>query len=297
MLTLQQLRVLIAVSEAKSLSGAAHDLGYGLPTIMHHIEALEAELGTELVNRTPRGTTVTAAGEIMLREAISILARLNSATQQIRKLTENGRATMTIGLYPSLGAQLIPKLIVELEKLRELQIEIIEGEPSEVLAMLEDGTINLGLIYEFDADPLPINRSRFFIDELINEPFMVAVGECHPLAEATEIDFAEIRDVPWIMSRSDTEASDRVLRHVCSTQGYSPTALVRTDDITMIHGLVRAGLAFALSTEASFGALEGVRMLPAKQSLGQRRTSVIHNRIETFEAIKPAVRLLKEIVS
>lgn len=63
MITLQQLRVLLAVREHGSLTQAAAALHHQVPTVTHHIRTLEAHFGARLLVSDRRGTRLTPLGE------------------------------------------------------------------------------------------------------------------------------------------------------------------------------------------------------------------------------------------
>ena len=84
MLDLRQLTVLRAVAREGSLAAAARSLHYSQPTVTHHLSALESHLGVQLVQRTPRGATVTDLGELFLQHAEGVLDRLASAEAEVR---------------------------------------------------------------------------------------------------------------------------------------------------------------------------------------------------------------------
>ena len=74
----QQLRVLLAVRDNGSLTSAAEALGYGVPTIAHHLGSLERHLKVQLVERDRRGARLTPLGAMLVapdRRSPDYLAR------------------------------------------------------------------------------------------------------------------------------------------------------------------------------------------------------------------------------
>jgi DNA-binding transcriptional LysR family regulator len=62
MLNLLHLRVLAAVARQGSVTGAAKELHYSQPSVSHHLARLEAETGTNLIQRVGRGIRLTPGG-------------------------------------------------------------------------------------------------------------------------------------------------------------------------------------------------------------------------------------------
>ena len=82
---LEQLRMFLAVAEAKSFSAAAKVLFVSHSTTSRAVSALENELGTALMLRHHRTVTLTPAGEILQREARKILAMAEEAKDKIKE--------------------------------------------------------------------------------------------------------------------------------------------------------------------------------------------------------------------
>ena len=59
----------LAIARARSLSGAARELGVQQSTMSRRLDGLEARAGARLLQRTPRGYELTALGEAVLGNA------------------------------------------------------------------------------------------------------------------------------------------------------------------------------------------------------------------------------------
>src|ERR1700691_2118123 len=79
MLNVGRLRVLKEVAYQGSISGAAETLSYSQSAVSQQIATLESEAGMALLERHPRGVSLTAAGQTLVGHAEGILARLDAA--------------------------------------------------------------------------------------------------------------------------------------------------------------------------------------------------------------------------
>ena len=82
---LKQLEIFVAVAKYQSFSKAAKELFLTQPTISAHIQNLEKELGTILVNRNNKIITLTRQGEILFEHAIYILNNCKRAIYDIKE--------------------------------------------------------------------------------------------------------------------------------------------------------------------------------------------------------------------
>jgi DNA-binding transcriptional LysR family regulator len=89
---LRHLAALEAVASEGSFRGAGSRLGYAQPAISQQIAALEAAVGTRLVERRRgrSGVALTEAGELLLRHATEIGARLRIARAELQALQNTG---------------------------------------------------------------------------------------------------------------------------------------------------------------------------------------------------------------
>lgn len=287
----QQLRVLVAVRDNGSMTGAAQSLGYGVPTIVHHLGSLERHFKVPLVERDRRGARLTPLGAVFAAEAEEILARLDQAERLVITQRDLGLSTIRIGTFASIGAQLLPKAIRELRAQMRVQVEILEAEPTDVVALLHAGELHAGLIYDSADDPAFASPDLEFT-VLLEEDFRVLIARDSSHAGLREIDLANLASADWICSRDEDETSDRVLRRACHSVGFEPKVLMRTDDLNMIHGLVAEGLGCTLTTQAAVDTRFAVEARPTSQDLGLRRTSFVRRNTLVPRAVEALHRIL-----
>lgn len=270
----QQLRVLVAIRDCGSMTRAAQTLGYGVPTIAHHLASLERHLRAQLVERDSRGARLTPLGAVLVTEAEDILARLDKAERLVTTQRDLGLATIRVGTFASIGSQLLPRAIRQLRSLMRVQVEVLEAEPTDVVEQLDAGDLHAGLIYDSAEDPA-FTSPDLTLTVLVEEDYRVLVARESDYAARSEINLADLADADWVCSRDENEASDRVLRRACHSAGFDPNILMRTDDLNMIHGLVAEGLACTLTTQAAVDTRFAVLTRPTAQGLGIRRTSFV----------------------
>ena len=110
----RHLAALEAVAEEGSFNRAAKRLGYTQSAISQQLAALEKIVGERLVVRPERSkpVTPTPAGEIVLAEARSILARLRVAHDEVAALREGSAHHVRVGIFPG-GGNLVAGALVE----------------------------------------------------------------------------------------------------------------------------------------------------------------------------------------
>src|ERR1700684_3456572 len=111
MLNVARLRILKEVAYRGSLSAAEHALDYKASAGSQQVAALEAETGLTLLERHPRGVSLTAAGQTLLSHAEGILAALESAEDALAAIAGLRGGRLRMSSFPTAGATLMPLAI------------------------------------------------------------------------------------------------------------------------------------------------------------------------------------------
>src|SRR4030088_1514800 len=111
MLNVARLKILKEVAYRGSFSAAAEALDYSQSAVSQQIAALESETGLTLLERHPRGVSLTAAGQTLVRHAEGILARLDAAESALAAIAGLRGGRLWMASFPTAGATLMPLAI------------------------------------------------------------------------------------------------------------------------------------------------------------------------------------------
>src|SRR5947209_16955704 len=111
---IRHLAALQAIAAEHSFGRAARRLGYPQSAISQQIATLERIVGEQLVERPggPRQVALTEAGELLLRHADSIVARLQAAQADLQALRSGEAGMLRIGTFQSVGARVLPEIML-----------------------------------------------------------------------------------------------------------------------------------------------------------------------------------------
>ncbi len=102
MIALRRLHAFLAVAEERQLTRAAERLGMAQPPLSRLVRGLEAELGAALLRRRrPRGVELTDAGQALLDEAQTVLARSGGIADAVRRAARGKQGQLAIGFTSS----------------------------------------------------------------------------------------------------------------------------------------------------------------------------------------------------
>src|SRR5258705_4752333 len=108
MASISALESFLAVARAGNLTAAARELHVTQPGLTARLQRLEAELGTELLVRLPRGVRLTAAGRALLPYAERALESLDQGTAAVRDLVRGTGGRIVIGATPAVSTYVLP---------------------------------------------------------------------------------------------------------------------------------------------------------------------------------------------
>lgn len=103
---LRHLRYFLAVSEALSFTKAAAQLRVAQPALSRQVQALEDELGVDLLRRSRQGVTLTAEGKLFLKEAAGLLKHADEAVEKVRALARGDYGELHVGYVTPAGERL-----------------------------------------------------------------------------------------------------------------------------------------------------------------------------------------------
>jgi molybdate transport repressor ModE-like protein len=242
-LELRHLIALKAIAENGSFGRAARRLGYTQSAISQQIATLERIVGQRLIDRPggPRPVSLTEAGELLLRHADAIAARLQAAQADLAALDAGDAGPLRIGTYQSVGARVLPELLREFSaQWPEVEITLQESaDDRDLTKLVERGELDLSFVV------LPLEPGPYEAIELFRDPYVLVVPAGSPLASRDRApSLRELLDQPLISNRTcrTTQRVEDRLRQA----GREPHIAFRSDDNGTVQGLVAAGVGIAV---------------------------------------------------
>ena len=247
MLNVGRLRVLKEVAYRGSFSAAALALSYTQSAVSQQIAALETETGLTLLERHPRGVTLTAAGQALVAHAEGILAGLDAAEVALSAIAGLRGGRLRMASFPTAGATLMPLAIATFRaSYPDVELTLEEDEPERIEPRTRAGEVDLALLFEFAGEePLGEGMTRA---ELLEDPMFLALPREHPLAGRERLRLGDLSDDAWVQTSRQSACARHVVRS-CHAAGFEPNVSFESDDYQTVQGLVAAGVGVALIPE------------------------------------------------
>jgi DNA-binding transcriptional LysR family regulator len=143
---LRQLRYFVTVAEELHFGKAAERLNIVQPAVSQQVARLERELGLKLLDRSSRHVRLTGDGERMLREARTILAAAERATEVAAELVAGQTAVLRIGTAQGLRDRLERGLAILRERTPGIEIKLSSRPAAEHLEALRAGELDVAFV-------------------------------------------------------------------------------------------------------------------------------------------------------
>lgn len=303
------LRTLVTVLRTGSFADAARTLGFTGSAVSQQMAALERSTRLTLFEREPHRIQPTPAALTLATHAREVLAGLENLDERLAEVVGGVAGLLRVGSFPTASAELLPRwLAARRELYPNLALRLDEGEPDEVIALLVDGELDLGVVYRYDLVPRAFPSGLISVPLLVDELQVMMVAS-HALARpaatdvpsgsdsrvraATDgsIDIGDLAEDMWINTdaRSDCSAC---LAAVAAQHGFIPKVDYRSNNYDVIRGLVAAGLGVALVPSLAARAADGVVCRPLMTPL-YRSVDLVYRRRVQNAAVPEAIRGLR----
>lgn len=299
-LELRQVCYFMAVVEAGSFTGAAKRLGMTQPPLSQRILALEALLSgksadlpesfavkesfvVKLFDRSKKPIVLTPAGEVFRQEAEAALIHLERAILRARQASQGYIGRLVIGVTNVIANSLLPEIVQCFrQRFPDVILDFREVPISQQIQMLRQCEVDL--IFpkydDSDSEDIKLNQARFLAKDPEKEPelifklileeyFILAISEQHPLASLSTIPLTALEDAVILVPPLELFPFYEKVITLCQAAGFEPklASNASVTGVVTLLSLVAAGV--------------GVSILPNHvQSL--QRTGVVYRPIQCF---------------
>ena len=231
---LKQLAYFVAIAETGHLGRAAERLHLSQPPLTRQVQQLEAELGTQLFKRTPRGMELTQAGESLLRDARAIRSMVAQTAERVQRAGRGQVGRLDVGIYGSAIFGLVPQVLSAFRAAYpDVELVLHQAQTPAQLPALRQGRVML--VFE----RLLPDESDIEVELVAREPLLLALSERHPLAAEETIAVEALREETLLIGSSPSVAAATLT--LCRAHGFEPRLSPPSSDVVTATLLAAAG--------------------------------------------------------
>lgn len=206
-MTLDQLRIFLAVSEHLHFTRAAEALYITQPAVSAAIQNLEQEYAVKLFHRIGRHIEITEAGKFLQIEVQKILDQVSMTERGLRELNHLQRGRLSLGSSLTIGNYWLPEKISKFQQLYPgISINCTLANAETICSGTATGQFDLGLV----EGEVQSSLKNCLDEEIVgSDRLLVVVGKFHPWYEQQQASLTELMTTDWVMRESGSGTQQR----------------------------------------------------------------------------------------
>jgi LysR family nitrogen assimilation transcriptional regulator len=233
-------KLFIDAAELGSLSKVAVAYGTSQPHISRRISELEQDCGGRLFERTGRGVALTEFGQRIAPQVRAWLAGTEQLANDVRSSAGTPIGKVRLGSLPSMAHPLVSTLHKRLkERFPLVQLSVREGQGAQLETWLEDGSVDLGILYRTGRSPT--NGDVYLVE---TSTYLVgAAGDA--LTARKTVPFAALNDLPLVQFCRPNSWRDH-LEQIGAEHDVSLNVVLEADSLSLQTRIASEGGIYAL---------------------------------------------------
>ncbi len=206
-MTLDQLRVFLAVVEYLHFTRAAEALYISQPAVSAAIQNLEEQYGVRLFHRIGRQIEITEAGKLLQAEAQKIIDQVVLTERGLQELNDLQRGELKLGSSLTIGNYWLPDKISQFKRQYPgISVNCSLANTEEICEGTATGQFDLGLV---EGEVKPTLKTSLEEEIVGSDRLLIVVGKSHPWFERTKISLTELSTTDWVMREPGSGTQQR----------------------------------------------------------------------------------------
>lgn len=244
----RRLQVFHTVARLLSFTKAADVLHMTQPAVTFQIKQLEEQFNTRLFDRTHNRISLTEAGAIVFEYAERILSLYGELQNRIGEMTGDVRGLLLLGASTTIAEYMLPRVLGDFkERYPDVQVRLHVGNTDRVVSMVEDNTIDLGVV------EAAISNKSLAVRKCCMDQMVAIFPPNHPLAVNSSVTASELLNHAFV-SREEGSGTREVTAEYLTGAGLDPNDLNITMELgspESVKGAVEGGLGISVVSEAT----------------------------------------------
>ncbi|GFE69148.1 LysR family transcriptional regulator [Chroococcus sp. FPU101] len=285
-MTIEQLRIFLAVAEHLHFTRAAEVLYVTQPAVSAAIQNLEREYSVRLFHRIGRRIELTDAGKLLQIEAQKIIEQVMLTERGLKELNNLQRGQLRLGSSLTIGNYWLPEKISQFQNSYPgISIHCTLANTEEICLGTATGQFDLGLI---EGEVKSTLQNSLEQKSVASDCLQIIVGKNHPWYHQKKVLLSELTQTDWVM-REAGSGTQQQFEEALLSWGIKQTQLniiliLNTGE--MVKSVVETGVAAAgiselmIKKELKLGSLRAIQILDDR-----------NGKTKTLEWVRPFLKL------
>jgi DNA-binding transcriptional LysR family regulator len=200
--TLQQLRILKAISTEKSFTKAAELLYLSQPSLSKQIKTLEKNLDVLLINRKNNKISLTENGKVFLQYSERILALCEESCRALIDLKNGERGSLTVGASQTIGTYLLPRVLALFaQNYPQIDLKVQVNSTRIIAKNIINREIDLAVVGGEIPEHL---KENLVVEDFVEDEFSLIISKSHPFATKKTITKEDLYHLNFITLNSNS---------------------------------------------------------------------------------------------
>ena len=241
----------LEVVKRGGFSEAGKALGLSQPTVSFHIQRLEEELATKLLERQGGRIVITAAGQEFKAFAEKVLHERSSLGEKLGALQEEVAGRLSLGASTNPGEYILPRIVGAFRRLYpKVSVAIIIADTAEIVEKVLDRQCDAGFV------GAEVKRRGLEVQKIAEDQLVLVAPPDHPLASRPSVTLSELATEDFVV-REEGSGTQKTVEELMQANGMNPSKLKEA----MVAG---SNQAVVTAVEAGMGLAFASRMAAAR---------------------------------
>jgi DNA-binding transcriptional LysR family regulator len=241
-----QLHLLRAVRQEGSLARAARALGLTPPAVSQQLARLEREVGSPVVERGARGTSLTRLGVLLAAHGDRVASELASAEETVAEFMGTHAYRLRLGAFPSAAVALLPEALTALRyRHPDAELSVVDLASDGGPELVASGELDFALTASYGQPPLIGDGVR--LAHLLTDPLRAVLPGDHPMAQGLpgrSVRLDALRSDAWVCGIAGRPARAQ-LEAAAAKLDFAPYVPFQTESYDVAQALAASGVAVA----------------------------------------------------
>lgn len=287
---LVDLRLMVHVAEANSLTKGAEASHISLPAASTRIKNLEESIGTKLLYRTSQGVTLTPPGQAFVQHARTVLGQIEHLRGDLQEYAKGIKGHLRVfANTTALGEYLPPVLRNYLLSHPDVNIDLRERTSNDIVRAVSEGQIDIGIVAGLvrteSLETVPYRSDRL----------VLVVPAAHPLAGQAAIEFADTLGYDHV-GLQESSAIHAFLRQACDQLRQPLKLRIQVGNFEAACRMIEASVGVGILPESAarrHGQTMAIAIVPLSDAWAIRAMQIC---VRSFEALPSFARELVDLL-
>lgn len=290
---LADLRLIVRIAEANSLTRGAEASFLSLPAASTRIKNLEESIGTKLLFRTSQGVTLTPPGQAFVQHARAVLAQLENLAGDMQEYAKGIKGHLRIGATTTAMSEFLPPVFsVYLRSHPDVNIDLRERLSHDIVRAVSEGQTDIGIVAGH------VRTENLQTIAYRQDRLVLVVPTGHALAEAAHeqgVAFAQTLDLDHI-GLHESSAIHAFLRQVCDGLHRTLRLRIQVGNFEAACRMIEAAVGVGILPESAarrHAQAMAIRIVPLSDDWAVR---AMHVCVRSLEALPLFARDLVDLL-